>query len=534
MGELCGIKLNKCFFSGFDIIVAPTPLRGCNGLICRSDGSLYVCQGALNKISKITFKDNDIFIEDFIDPFKGIFYPDDLTMDEKGNFYAVGHISGEVYKISPDGRKKVIARNLNGPDGICYDKKRHRLFVSECFWGNRLFEIDPEGKRQPRFITDKISIPEAFDVKNGKLIVPDMGTGRIIEVEPDTGSTKVIVEGLISPVALKVGPDDNIYVIEQATGRLLKITDDRQIDIVTVLSPGLDNLAFSPNGILFISSYFDCTIWKLYPAPASQKIEKLFPTGINVPTGIVVKDNKIFVSDVVMIRMIDEKGIIHNTKANPWLNKGYPLPITMTDGFENFLITADFIDDIVVSVNPETGEWKFITKAITPAGMTTDKKSKKLYIAEHVTGQIKEVDLENQESKIVASQLAGPIAVTKADNDLYVAESWAGRVSKIDLTSYEKEVILSGYIVKPKNIVAYENKELFILDAGRREIVKVDLNNFSVNVVASNLPIVHTTYYHYPMKYDGPIGLAVDQNGNVLVGSNENGSIIRLTRTHKS
>jgi sugar lactone lactonase YvrE len=514
-------------------LVRPSPLRGCNGIIFGLDGALYVCQGAVNTISRVELYAKEPCITTFVSPYHGIFYPDDVTVDDKGNFYAVGHISGEVYKINSKGMKKVIARNLNGPDGICYDKQRGRLFVSECFWGNRVFELDPEGKKEPRLITDTLSIPEAFDIKDGKLIIPDMGTGKIVKVDPDAGEIFLICEGLTTPVALKIGPDGYIYTIEQATGRVLKISPDGQhVETITVLAPGVDNLAFSPDGRLFVSSYHDSTIWEV-KLDKNGKHEMIFPMGLNVPVSIVVKSERIYISDVVMVRMIDERGNLNKTRANPWIGTGYPLPITMTEGLGNNLITADFIDNIVVTVNPETGDWAPIAKLITPAGMTLDQKRKKLYVAEYSLGQITEVDLETPypcKTRLVTNELSGPVALVAKDGCLYVAEALAGRISKVDVANGDKEIFLAGYVGKPKNLAWDYNCNLLVLDVARKELVKVDMNNLRLSIIASNLPVLHTTYYHHPIKYDGTVGLAVDDQGNIIIGGNEDGSITKIFR----
>ncbi|MEM2702863.1 MAG: hypothetical protein QXR45_06855 [Candidatus Bathyarchaeia archaeon] len=513
-------------------LVKPSPLRGCNGIIFGLDCALYVCQGSLNTISKVELHSKKISIATFVSPYHGIFYPDDVTVDGEGNFYAVGHISGEVYKINPKGMKKVIARNLNGPDGICYDKKRGRLFVSECFWGNRVLELDPEGVKEPRLITDTLSIPEAFDIKNGKLIIPDMGTGKIVKVDPDSGEISLIREGLTTPVALKIGPDGYIYTIEQATGRVLKISPDGQhMETITVLVPGVDNLAFSPDGRLFVSSYHDSTIWEV-KLDKSGENNMIFPTGINVPTSIVVKSERIYISDVVMVRMIDEKGNLHKTKANPWIGTGYPLPITMTNGLGDDLITADFMNNIVVTVNPETGEWTPIAKLVSPAGMTLDERTKKLYVIEYSLGQITEVNLGicPYQTRVVTRELSGPVALVARNDHLYVAETLAGRISKVDISSGVKEVFLAGYVGKPKNLAWDYDGNLLVLDAARKELVKIDVKDLGLSVVARNLPVLHTTYYHHPIKYDGTIGLAVDKQGNIIIGGNEDGSVRKIVR----
>jgi DNA-binding beta-propeller fold protein YncE len=89
---------------------------------------------------------------------------------------------GEVYRIAPNGMKTVIAKGLKAPNGIQYNPRTGRLFITECFQGNRVFEIDPTGAKEPRLMIkeDVIPIPErfGFDMNTNDLIIPDMGTAE--------------------------------------------------------------------------------------------------------------------------------------------------------------------------------------------------------------------------------------------------------------------------------------------------------------------------------------------------------------------
>ncbi|MFX0011881.1 MAG: SMP-30/gluconolactonase/LRE family protein, partial [Candidatus Hermodarchaeota archaeon] len=313
-------------------LVESTPLRGCNGLTFGPDGALYVCQTSPNSISRVKLQGRHApRVEKFVGPNHGVITPDDITVDDDGNFYATSAIGGEVYKIDSQGMKHVIARGLSGPNGISYDEESGRLFMTECFWGNRIFELDPNGIAPPRLVNDQLYVPEGFDIRDGKLVIPDLGSWWIVQVDMDTGVIQPLVtEGLITPVALKIGPDGYIYTVELATGLVKKINpDDFEIEILTMLLPGLDNLAFGPDGYLYVSSYHDCTIWKVDPESGENTM--LFPMGINSVASIDVKGEDLYVCDSIMVRRIDEEGNVYKTWANAWLSPtGYPLPMTLT------------------------------------------------------------------------------------------------------------------------------------------------------------------------------------------------------------
>jgi len=512
-------------------LIKPTPLRGCNGLIFGPDGTLYVCQTGANTISRIELRDGHRpRVTTFVGPYHGVYVPDDITVDDEGNFYATSAITGEVYKINSLGMKEVIARGLSGPNGISYDEDTGRLFMSECFWGNRVLELDPEGVNPPRLVTNALAVPEGFDIWDGKLVIPDFGTWKIVEVDMDTGNiTPLVTTGLITPIALKIGPDGYIYTVELATGRVMKITPDgTNITMLTLLEPGLDNLAFSPDGRLFVSSYHDSTIWKV--DPISGESTMLFPKGINTPASLVVKDGNLYICDTIMIRMIDEEGNLHKTAANAWLlPTHYPLPITMTNGIGDNLITADFIDGIAVTVNPNTGEWAPIAYPLTsPAGMQLDEENLMLYVTEYGAGNVTEVNLTNGARRVVAEDLSGPVDVKIKDGSLYVAEALAGRITKVDIASGVKEVFLAGYVGKPKGLAFDHDGNLLIVDAAMKELVKVNLETLKISTVACNLPVAHTTYYHHPLIWDSSAPIAVNEDGDIFIAGPLDGSVTKL------
>ncbi|HYA93580.1 MAG TPA: hypothetical protein VEK32_18980, partial [Thermodesulfobacteriota bacterium] len=161
----------------FTRIVKDTLFPGCNGATVGMDGALYVVHTANGTTTRIDLK--TMKATSFVPPYAGTFITDDITSDEKGNFYSTGTtpIVGEVYRIDKNGMKTVIAKGFLAPNGIQYNKRTGRLFMSECFQGNRVFELDPTGVKEPRLLVKEnlIAVPEGFDFDpdTNDLIIPD-------------------------------------------------------------------------------------------------------------------------------------------------------------------------------------------------------------------------------------------------------------------------------------------------------------------------------------------------------------------------
>ena len=314
-------------------LVNDTLFPGCNGATIGTDGALYVVHTGDGTTTRIDLKTKKA--TKFVTSYAGTFITDDLTSDDKGNLYIAGTtpLVGEVYRVDKNGMKTVIAKGLLAPNGIQYNMHTGRLFTSECFQANRVFELDPAGVKEPRLLVEAnvIAVPEGFDFDRdtNDLIIPDMGTGKILRVHPDTGNISMIADKFAAPIALKVGPDKMAYFPELG-GAVYRLSLDGQTrEKLAQLPPGLDNLAITADGRLFVTSYWDATVYEV-STDGSGKFKALFPKGPNTINGVLFKNDKVLISDAIMIRSV-EKGNYIPTKLNAWAAHGMPLPIGLAD-----------------------------------------------------------------------------------------------------------------------------------------------------------------------------------------------------------
>lgn len=509
-------------------LVKDAPLSGCNGATIGPDGALYVTQVSANTISRIDL--NTMKATTFVPPYAGVFIPDDITADAKGNLYVSGitRLSNEVYRIDKNGMKTVIATGITGANGIQYNRRTGRLFLTECFWGNRVFELDPTGVKPPRVLVKKnvIPVPEGFgfDPDTDDLIIPDMGTGRILRVHPDTGKITTIAEKFVVPVALTVGPDKLAYIIELPTGAVYSLSlDGKERKKVAQLLPGVDNLAMTKDGRLFVTSYWDATVWEV-STDGSGKYKMLFPMGANQTNGIVFKDKKVLVSDAIMIRTV-ENGKYVKTKLNAWAAHGMPLPLGLADGPGDQLFWPDVIDNTVAMGDLATGKFKIVAKELEgPMALLMCKTAPKLYVAEYEGGNIAEICLECGGKKVLTSGLEGPLALTMVDKTLYVAEAKAGKISKVDPATGKKEVFLAGVIAKPGALCNDGSGNLIILDGASQKLYKVGTKDLAISVIAEDLPVAYSLSGSYP-SFELPLPMTVSEEGDIYFTTSNRGVI---------
>lgn len=513
-------------------LAGDTPFPGVNGATIGADGNLYVSHtgnGTITRVDLATMTPSP-----FVPPSGGIFIVDDIAADDKGNLYATGTtpLVGEVYRIDANGAKTVIASGMAAPNGIEYNPRTGRLFVTECFQGNRVYEVDPEGRKPARLLIDKdiIPVPEGFDFDpdTNDLIIPDMGSGKILRVDPDSGAITTLAEKFVTPIALTIGADKMIYMPELATGAVYKVSlDGSQREKIAQLAPGLDNVAITPQGRLFVTSYWNATIYEV-TTDGSGKFKQLFPNGPNQPLGIVVKGDTILVADAIMLRDVKD-GQYAYTKLNAWAAHGMPLLLGLADGPGAQLFWTDCIHGAVAMGNPETGEFKPLAGDLNrPMAALMSPTAPKLFVAEYGADRITVVSLTDGAKSVLADGLEGPLAMALIGDTLYVAESKIGRISAVDSQTGRKEVFLSATVAKPAALANDGQGRLLILDGAAQKLVRIDPKTRATDIVAGHLPVQYSTVGSYP-PVEFPLPMTVAQNGDIYLTTADRG-LLRLKR----
>jgi sugar lactone lactonase YvrE len=509
-------------------LVKDTLFPGCNGATIGWDGALYMVHTANGQVTRVDLK--TMKASPFAPPYGGTFITDDISAGDKDNFFVTGTtpLVGEVYRINRNGVKTVIASGLLAPNGIRYNKKNGRLFTSECFQANRVFELDPTGAKEPKLLVKEnvIPVPEGFDFDpdTNDLIIPDMGTGKILRVNPDTGAISTIADKFTAPIALKIGPDNMAYFPELGGAVYRLSLDGQKREKLAQLPPGLDNLAITPQGRLFVTSYWDATVYEV-STNGSGKYKTLFPTGPNQVNGVVFKNGKLIISDAIMIRTV-EKGKYVASKLNAWASHGMPLPIGLADGPGDQVLWPDSVNNAVAIGDPTKGEFKAIAGELNrPMAVLMSKTEPKIYVAEYGAGQITEVSLTDGVKKVLAKNLEGPLALAAIDTTLYVAEGKLGRISKVDLKTGKAEVFISSVVGKVGALATDGKGNLLALDGASGRLFRINPENLAISVIGENLPVGYGSAGSYP-GFEFPIAMTVNAKGNIYIPTVNRGLIM--------
>jgi len=172
-------------------------------------------------------------------PFLG---PNDFAADGKGGLYfsasgvydVKAPITGTVLHLSADGRISEVAGTIHYPNGLTVSPDGSTLLVAEDLAGRILaFVIHPDGTLGARSVW-----------------------ARLRDLAPPTPHE----DAYNGPDGLKFGPDGNVYVAQNGSGRVLVVGPDRHlIRTIEVPTPYVTNVNFGADGsgTLYITGVFD-------------------------------------------------------------------------------------------------------------------------------------------------------------------------------------------------------------------------------------------------------------------------------------
>ncbi|HXH85961.1 MAG TPA: hypothetical protein VNI35_04000, partial [Nitrospira sp.] len=228
-----------------EVLIQGGPLPNLNGLDFGPDGNLWGASVVTPAIVAINPETGQIVKR--LTWNDGVKSPDDLHWGPDGSLFWVNIIHGEVVRRYPNGTTKILAKLSPGPDGITLSDDGRRLFVGDCFMANKLYEIDPDGNKAPRVITDKLGQLAAFNAMDwgpdGKLYGPRWFEGAVARLDPDSGKFEDIESGLGVAAAVKFDRRGQLYALS-AIGRVWRLNpSDGTKELIASLPAALDNFA---------------------------------------------------------------------------------------------------------------------------------------------------------------------------------------------------------------------------------------------------------------------------------------------------
>jgi len=509
-------------------LTAPSRLFGANGLRTGPDGRIYVAQVTGSQISAL---DLETGLLDTVSAKGGdIIAPDDVAFDPSGNMYATEVMDGRVSVRDTRGGTRVLRDDLPCANGITVH--RGRLFINECRDGGRLMELDGSGSIV-RILAENLPSPNAMEVgPDGMLYFPVMTANEIWRVDPDSkvhSEPQRVACDLGVPDAVKFDAEGFIVSTQVASGQVLRV-DPRSGSqtVLAQLTPGLDNLTFAA-GRLFVSNFTGEITEILAGGDASTVV----PGGLNWPLDLAVGDDgNLYVADGTYFYVVRADGSLET--VGMLFSPGYPGFVRglAATGPGEFVVTTS--GGQLARYRPGANETDYLATDFDQLYGVATGPGDTVVFAELGTGRV--LALRSGSVETLASSLCDPVGVAfDPDGNPLVAESGAGRV--VRLSGSSAETVADG-LRRPQGILVVDS-QLYVVDAGAKEVIAFDLNSKERHTIASGLPVgAPPGVEPKPLKgmppFSGPqgpfAGIAAGRDGTLYVSADGDGSVLALRR----
>src|SRR5689334_8278650 len=412
---------------------------------------------------------------------------DDIAFAPDGTMAWTGFLTGDLYSRKGDGPVKKLASGLPGINSLAY-RKDGRLYATQVFLGDALYEIDTAGVNPPRKIMEGMGGLNGFEFgPDDKLYGPLWFKGQVAKVDVDKGELTVVADGFKVPAAVNFDSKGNLFVVDTALGQLVKVDPKTGAKkVVAQLKPALDNLAIDDKDRIFVSNMADNGIQEVDPETGEAK--QVIIGKLALPGGLaVVSDggkDTIYVADLFAYRTVDgATGEV--TEVARMHADGVPLeyPMSATAKGDTVVLSSWFTGTVHVidRKSGKTREMLHDFKAPHDAVMLDDGS---ILVAELATKSLVRASGEHGKDRTtVAGGLEGPVGMASADKDsVYVTEAFAGLVSKIE-TNGEK-IVVAKDLKMPEGIAVAPDGKLVVAEVGAKRLVSIDPKSGAVTEIA--------------------------------------------------
>ena len=453
---------------------------------------------------------------------------DDIAIGPNGEMAWTNYLMGMVrYRESDASPMRVLAKDLPGLNSLDFDRRNGKLYATQVFLGDALWELDVAGAQPPRLIARDLGGLNGFEVgPDGMIYGPLWFKNSVVKVDPANGAVTVINNQFKTPAAANLDGKGNLWVVDTATGELsrVELASGRKT-VVKKLRTALDNLAIASDGTIYVSNMADNSIEAVDPGTGATRT--LTRGGVAVPSGVKVSGGTLWVADIFSHRKVDlaTGGVTDVMRMHgEGVAMEYPFAVGISDKLVTlaswFTGTVQVLDRATNKTLALTHDWKAPYDALPLADGS-------VLVAEIATGNITQASGADYASRrVVASGLAGPVQMTLGrDGALYVTEA-AGNLVRVSLADGTKRVVAGG-LALPEGVAQTPWGTFIVAEAAAARLTEIDPATDARRTVAANLPIGLPGGPGMPPPYVAT-GVAVGADGTVYFSANRNNGIYRV------
>ncbi len=506
-------------------LVAPSSFAGVHGLAVDAKGRLLAGSVLGSSIWEVDRTTGAAKV--FIAAPEG--QADDIAVGPKGELAWTNYLVGALrYRESDTAPMKVLARDLPGLNSLDFDRRNGKLYASQVFLGDALWEIDVAGTKPPRLIAKDLGGLNGFEVGlDGMIYGPLWFKGQLVKVNPENGAITVLNSEFKIPAAANLDGKGNLWAVDTATGELSKVElATGKKTVMKQLKPSLDNLAIAPDSTIYVSNMANNQV-EAYN-PATDTVRTLTSGRVAVPAGLKIDGNSLWVADVFGFREVNVTNAettdvfrMHATDSH----MEYPFGIGISS--RSFALSSWFTGTVQIIDRATKKTTAMIHGLKAPYDAIPMEDGSVIY-AEIATGTITRASgTDYKTTTVVANGLGGPVQmILGRDGALYVTEA-AGKLTRIDLADGKKTEIASG-LALPEGVAQTPWGSFIVAEAAAAKLTEIDPATGAKRTVAENLPIGLAPGAPGFPPPNVPTGVAVGADGSIYFSADKNNAIYRI------
>ena len=470
-----------------DILVQSSAIRGAaNGIIFSADDQLYIASVTSSTITVIDPETGEILKQYGVED--GVIGPDDLVFGPDGSLFWTGIMNGQVGRITPDGESTIIAQLPPGSNPITFSDDG-RLFVSLCFLGEALYEVDPNGEEGPRLIADELGGCGLNGMDwgpDGFLYGPRWFFGTVARVDVDNSEFTVVADEFGTPAAVKFDSQGRLHVLDTLSGEIVRVNmETGEKEVVTTEVFGGDNLAFDSEDRLYVSNFGNGSIVEILSDGSTRTV---VPGGLAFPGGLEVVGDSLFVGNILSFAEIDRQtGEMLSTEIDIIGFGELGTVFTVGSAGENLVLTGWFSNSVRVW-NPETREvivgYDDFNVPINAIGFQGE-----IVVAELGTGSV--VQTQNDERITLVSDMVVPSGLLASNDSLWVGDWATGTIWQIvaDGELLTEPVAIVTDLAFPEGLALNTDGNMLVVETGTQSLLSVNLESGEISTVAIDLDL---------------------------------------------
>ena len=453
---------------------------------------------------------------------------DDIAVGPNGELAWTNYLMGMLrYRASDTAPIKVLAKDLPGLNSVDFDRRNGKLYASQVFLGDALWEIDVAGVKPPRLIAKDMGGFNGFEVgPDGMLYGPLWFKGQVVKINPDSGAITVINSEFKIPAAANLDGKGNLWVVDTATGELSKVDlASGRKTVMQQLKPSLDNLAIAPDGMIYVSNMANNSVHAYDPATGALRM--LTSGQVAVPAGIKIDGNSLWVADIFGFREVNvTSGAVSDVFRMHATDSQMEYPFAVGVSSRSFALASWFTGTVQI-IDRATKKTTAMVHGLKAPYDAIPMEDGSLLYAEIATGSITRASgADYKTTSVIASGLAGPVQMTLGrDGALYVTEA-VGKLTRIDLADGKKTEIASG-LALPEGVAQTPWGSFIVAETAAARLTEIDPASGARRTVAENLPIGMPAGPGMPAPYV-VTGVTVGADGSVYFSADKNNAIYRI------